>query len=87
MPKAPITNIIFGTMTLGYRGYGARVHDAATADTMLGTVSHLATTRSTRAMTMATEAANRCWVISALPSGSASPRGFSQTIAATNART
>ena len=37
MPKAPITNIIFGTMTLGYRGYGARVHDAATADAMLGT--------------------------------------------------
>jgi aflatoxin B1 aldehyde reductase len=36
MPKAPITNIIFGTMTLGYRGYGARVHDAATADAMLG---------------------------------------------------
>jgi aflatoxin B1 aldehyde reductase len=31
MPKAPITNIIFGTMTLGYRGYGTRVHDAATA--------------------------------------------------------
>ena len=39
MPKAPITNIIFGTMTLGYRGYGARVHDAAAADAMLGTVS------------------------------------------------
>jgi aflatoxin B1 aldehyde reductase len=39
MPKASITNIIFGTMTLGYRGYGARVHDAATADAMLGTVS------------------------------------------------
>src|SRR5258708_36465898 len=36
MPKAPITNITFGTMTLGYRGYGARVHDAATADAMLG---------------------------------------------------
>ena len=39
MPKAPITNIIFGTMTLGYRGYGARVLDAATADAMLGTFS------------------------------------------------
>jgi aflatoxin B1 aldehyde reductase len=39
MPKAPITNIIFGTMTLGYRGYGARIHDAATADAMLGTVA------------------------------------------------
>jgi aflatoxin B1 aldehyde reductase len=39
MPKAPIANIIFGTMTLGYGGYGARVHDAATADAMLGTVS------------------------------------------------
>src|SRR4030081_3331587 len=38
MPKAPITNITFGTMTLGYRGYGARVHDAATADAMLGAV-------------------------------------------------
>ena len=38
MPKAPLTNIIFGTMTLGYRGYGARVHDAATAHAMLGTV-------------------------------------------------
>jgi aflatoxin B1 aldehyde reductase len=38
MPKAPITNIIFGTMTLGYSGYGARVHDAATADSMLGAV-------------------------------------------------
>jgi aflatoxin B1 aldehyde reductase len=39
MPKAPITNIIFGTMTLGYGGYGARIHDAATADAMLGTFS------------------------------------------------
>src|SRR4030081_1214091 len=39
MPEASVTNIIFGTMTLGYRGYGARVHDAATADAMLGTVS------------------------------------------------
>ncbi len=38
MSKAPITNIILGTMTLGYRGYGARVHDAATADAMLGAV-------------------------------------------------
>src|SRR3981189_3773080 len=38
MPKAPITNITSGTMTLGYRGYGARVHDAATADAMLGAV-------------------------------------------------
>src|SRR6266478_3348283 len=38
MPKAPITNITFGTMTLGYRGYGARVHDAATAAAMLGAV-------------------------------------------------
>src|SRR5882762_7158970 len=38
MPNAPITNIIFGTITLGYRGYGARVHDAATADAMLGAV-------------------------------------------------
>src|ERR1700723_3160120 len=37
MPK-PITHIIFGTMTLGYSGYGARVHDAATADAMLGAV-------------------------------------------------
>src|SRR4029077_14804305 len=36
MPETPITNIIFGTMTLGYHGYGARVHDAATADAMLG---------------------------------------------------
>jgi aflatoxin B1 aldehyde reductase len=39
MPKAPISNIVFGTMTLGYRGYGARVHDAATAEAMLGTFS------------------------------------------------
>jgi aflatoxin B1 aldehyde reductase len=39
MPKAPITNIIFATMTLGYRGYGARVHDAPSADAMLGTFS------------------------------------------------
>lgn len=38
MPKAHITNIIFGTMTLGYRGYGARVHDPAAADAMLGAV-------------------------------------------------
>ena len=38
MPKAPITNITFGTMTLGYRGYGARVHDTATAGAMLSTV-------------------------------------------------
>jgi aflatoxin B1 aldehyde reductase len=39
MPEAPITNIIFGTMTLGYSGYGARVHEAAIADAMLGTFS------------------------------------------------
>ncbi|WP_426437631.1 aldo/keto reductase family protein [Bradyrhizobium genosp. P] len=38
MPKAPITNFTFGTMTLGYRGYGARVHDAAIAEAMLGAV-------------------------------------------------
>jgi hypothetical protein len=31
MAKAHITNVIFGTMTLGYRVQGARVHDAATA--------------------------------------------------------
>jgi aflatoxin B1 aldehyde reductase len=36
MPKAPISNIIFGTMTLGYRGYGARVLDPVTAGAMLG---------------------------------------------------
>jgi len=36
--QSPITNITFGTMTLGYRGYGARIHDAATADAMLGAV-------------------------------------------------
>ena len=38
MTKVPISNIIFGTMTLGYRGYGARVHDTATANAMLGAV-------------------------------------------------
>ena len=43
MPKAPITNIIFGTMTLGYRGYGARVHDAATADSRRFTQLHVDT--------------------------------------------
>src|SRR6267142_2402692 len=32
---APVTNIVFGTMTLGYRGYGSRVHDTATAAAML----------------------------------------------------
>jgi len=47
MPKAPITNITFGTMTLGYRGYGARVHDAATADACLAPSWNLATTNST----------------------------------------
>jgi aflatoxin B1 aldehyde reductase len=31
----PVTNINFGTMTLSYRGYGSRVHDTATAATML----------------------------------------------------
>lgn len=35
--KSPVTNIIFGTMTLGYHGYGARVHDLATAGAMLET--------------------------------------------------
>jgi hypothetical protein len=25
--RPQVTNIIFGTMTLGYRGYGSRVHD------------------------------------------------------------
>jgi aflatoxin B1 aldehyde reductase len=33
--RAPVTNIIFGTMTLGYRGYGSRVHDTETAAAML----------------------------------------------------
>ena len=33
--RPPVTNIIFGTMTLGYRGYGSRVHDTATAAAML----------------------------------------------------
>jgi aflatoxin B1 aldehyde reductase len=33
--RPPVTNIIFGTMTLGYHGYGSRVHDTATADAML----------------------------------------------------
>src|SRR5882724_2826028 len=33
--RPPVTNIIFGTMTLSYRGYGSRVHDAETAGTML----------------------------------------------------
>ncbi len=33
--RAPVTNIVFGTMTLGYRGYGSRVHDTATAAAML----------------------------------------------------
>jgi hypothetical protein len=41
MPKVPITNITFGTMTLGYRGYGARVatsdvrHDRCISDPQL----------------------------------------------------
>ena len=33
--RPPVTNIIFGTMTLGYRGYGSGVHDTATAAAML----------------------------------------------------
>jgi hypothetical protein len=33
--RPPVTNIIFGTMTLSYRGYGSRVHDTATAAAML----------------------------------------------------
>jgi aflatoxin B1 aldehyde reductase len=33
--RPPVTNIVFGTMTLGYRGYGSRVHDTETADAML----------------------------------------------------
>jgi len=35
--KTPVTNIILGTMTLGYHGYGARVHDLETAGGMLDT--------------------------------------------------
>jgi len=34
--RPPVTNIIFGTMTLSYQGYGSRVHDTGTASTMLG---------------------------------------------------
>jgi hypothetical protein len=33
--RPPITNIILGTMTLSYEGYGSRVHDTETADAML----------------------------------------------------
>jgi aflatoxin B1 aldehyde reductase len=33
--RPSVTNIIFGTMTLGYRGYGSRVHDTETAAAML----------------------------------------------------
>jgi aryl-alcohol dehydrogenase-like predicted oxidoreductase len=29
-----VSNIIFGTMTLGYEGYGSRVHDLGTARSM-----------------------------------------------------
>jgi diketogulonate reductase-like aldo/keto reductase len=37
--RPPVTNIIFGTMTLGYQGYGSRVHDSATAAAMLNMYS------------------------------------------------
>jgi aflatoxin B1 aldehyde reductase len=37
--RAPVTNIIFGTMTLGYQGYGSRVHDTETAAAMLNVYS------------------------------------------------
>jgi aflatoxin B1 aldehyde reductase len=33
--RPPVTNIILGTMTLSYRGYGSRVNDTETASTML----------------------------------------------------
>jgi len=35
--ETPVTNIVFGTMTLGYHGYGSRVHDLPTAEGMLET--------------------------------------------------
>ena len=37
--RPPVTNIIFGTMTLSYQGYGSRVHDTETAATMLSMYS------------------------------------------------
>jgi aflatoxin B1 aldehyde reductase len=33
--RPPVTNIILGTMTLSYQGYGSRVHDTETAGAML----------------------------------------------------
>jgi aflatoxin B1 aldehyde reductase len=33
--RAPVSNIILGTMTLSYQGYGSRVHDTETAAAML----------------------------------------------------
>lgn len=35
MEKQALRNIVFGTMTIGYEGYGARVHDPALASEML----------------------------------------------------
>jgi aflatoxin B1 aldehyde reductase len=37
--RPPVANIILGTMTLSYQGYGSRIHDTATAATMLSMYS------------------------------------------------
>ena len=58
--KEPVTSIIFGTMTLGYRGYGARVHDLPTAQQMLDTYGRFGHHQLDTATPTATEPARKC---------------------------
>ena len=97
MPKAPIANIIFGTMTLGYRGYGARVHDAATADAMLGAVLKYGHDKLDTCSVYGDGTCEQMLGDLRVANGSVSPRGFipetlpatfiPETLAATNLRT
>ena len=99
MPKVPIANITFGTMTLGYRGYGARVHDAATADAMLkalvlefGHDRKLDTCSvygdgTCEQMLGDLRAAERFGIATRIHSGKTLPATNPETLAATNLRT
>lgn len=58
--RPPVTDIILGTMTLGYHGYGARVDDTETAAAMLNLYAEAGYRALDTAQGTAVGAVNRC---------------------------
>ena len=71
--RPPVTNIIFGTMTLSYQGYGSRVHDAETVSTMLNMYTDAGYGALDTAHATAAEPVNKCSATSGLHNDSPSP--------------